>query len=185
MATGIAKNMWADVGSELRGFTLIPVGTHDVQITANKQGYSEKKQEEYVMFAFTYIGDDETKYDHWEFFSLAMDKLKFLRGFIEAVGRHDILESEESDWDDLNGTIFQAEFTHREWQGEKRSNCNMRTVINLSHEDGHLSEEYSTEETKEEESPVAEEPIKPAKNARPKVKATPIKPTRRRTQKDD
>lgn len=135
---GISKDTWQQTEGRLAGFELVPEGIGlRFEITDARQGVSKKNDQPYLMLACTHVDDSGAKTDHWEYFELSHERLPFLKGFLEAVGRHDFMEGgEESEPEQLFGTVFEADCRHRTFNGEKRSNLMAKTIVNVNYDRG-------------------------------------------------
>lgn len=164
MVTGIKKEQWADM-PEPEGRKIVPKGIGmEFEITEVREGHAEnggkRGPHDFVQVVCTHTTDDGEAFDHWEYFALVEDALPWIKKFCLGVGRADILESEDSEWTELEGTQFLCDVAHKRVNGEMRSNLLMDSLQNVSHD----RTEFGEGEAKEEEKSSSK--ARPARPAR-------------------
>ena len=172
MTSGISKQKWADT-PDPKGFQPCPKGTGlAFEITDTREGHTDKGKRgphDYLQVVCTYTDDEGNSFDVWEYFALVDDGLPWLKKFLTRTGRCDLMV-EDTEWDELVGTTFLADVSHREDKstGTKKAVLNYDSIVNVSHD----STEFVADEEEEQDDP----PPKASSS-----KASPQRPARGRT----
>jgi hypothetical protein len=136
MNTGISRDQWAET-PEPEGFKIVPKGTGlDFEITEIREDHTDRGKRgphDYVQVVCTYTDEEGEAFDHWEYFALLPEALGWFKKFLTGIGRCDLMV-EDADWQELIGTEFACDVTHRKVNGEWRSNLNYESLVNKSHD---------------------------------------------------
>jgi hypothetical protein len=195
--TGISPKDWQ--GAPAPSFTPCPVG-HGLEfecIEAIEEFY-EKGNYQRLKFTGLHVDDEGEEYKVRSYYELSHEKLGFLRGFLEKIGRADAMATDDFDWDELVGTQFTSDIRHTQSGGSTFANFIYGSLAPLSHEyedldallagDGEAAEDADLDSKIEEEAErnakEAEEAQKALKNAKnlkgegskPASKASPRRP---------
>lgn len=134
---GIGKDEYQDM-PEPQGFRLCPIGQQlHFTITDHREGTANEgrqNEHEYGSICCTMTDEEGTSYNHWEYFALTAERRPWLKKFMSAVGRSDLL-SDDAQWEDLYDTEFLADVTHRKDKktGEMKSRLVMESITAVSH----------------------------------------------------
>lgn len=134
--TGIAANTWQDTQA-MSGFAPPPaLRGYMAEIIEIKEGVSEKDGSEYMM-PMMKLGHEDLIDDvkHGEYFSLTDDRVGFLKGFLLAIGRADLMRGGDADWEELIGTQFECDIRRTTGKnGNVYANIITQTINPISHQ---------------------------------------------------
>lgn len=171
---------WQDTES-LAGFPICPMGLGlKFEIEKVKEGVTKDGENDYVTFDCVYYDDDAKAFHKWEYFELSREKLGFLKGFLEKVGRCDMM-TDDTDWADMEGTCFNSDVKHStsKKDGQTYANFVITSVEGTSHEFFSLADLDTDDEAEpviEPEEEPEETSEKQAKKALKQAKSTDVAP---------